>query len=247
MIRNKPTSCYQCPLLPSSLGFKPDSLPPAPKIFVLRENPSTAEVTGDEVKLEVQREMWERDYFGAAGISWDDVAVSYVFRCKPKSEPTGKIRKQAEEACRVHDGQHCGKAGRLAAGGVATWGPNMCIVTFEPFSCIDIPSRKLFIRRAFQVAADFAARDYKPLIIMGEAALRIVYPSLLSARTRDRETGFKNWVGHYFFMNGWPHNVAAPKIDTATEANLVLISEAAKKQFCPAGNGGTTKWSLKPI
>jgi hypothetical protein len=238
----KPKPCYTCPLLPTGQGFKYDVVPKKPKIWVVRENPSTADVTDDAEKIQMHREFWEADYLRPAGLTFSDIAISHVFRCRPKSDPTGPTRKKAEQCCRIYDGKSEGLSGRPAHGGIATANPNWYVVTFDPWQALDVPSRKLFIRRAFVLAAEWHNRGFVPCILMGEAALRIVWPSLLVQRTRDRECGFKSWVGHHWHTTGWPHSVPAETIEKSDLVQVNLIEAEAKKAF-----GSKGRYALKQL
>lgn len=240
-VRNHPKPCFQCSLLPGSVGFVADTVPANPRVWVMKQHPQTGEVEQDAEKIETMRAYWERDYLKPAGLSYDDLAVSHVFRCRPKNEPVGKVRKQAENICRQYDAQSADSAGRLRKGGLTDWAPDVFIITFDHLDCIDVPARKLFVRRAFGLAKMLIERAHKPMILMGKEAAQLVYPSLFVTRTRDREAGFKSWVGHYWF-GAWPF--VAPEEPKKPESGLVnieLVADAAYKRLTH------TKWRLNDL
>lgn len=239
-VRGHARGCFTCPLQPGSIGFVGDNVPENPRIWVLKYHPTSGEVENDEEKLNNQRFFWEKDYLSPAGLRWDDLAICHVLRCRPKKEPTGKVKKIAENICRQYDSQSADLAGRLRPGGIHAAGIDAFIITFDHLDCIDVPSRKLFVRRAFQLAAQLVGLGHRPMILMGKEAAQLIYPSLFVTRTRDREAGFKSWVGHYWF-GGFPFG--KPEQPKVAESNLVhikLTEDAAFKRL-------TTKYRLNDL
>lgn len=239
-VRSHPKPCFTCPLQPGSVGFVADLVPPNPKVWVMKYHPTSGEVEQDEEKLNNQRYFWERDYLKPNGLSYNDLAICHVLRCKPKREPTGKVKKIAENICRQYDGQSADDAGKLREGGIHSASVDSFIITFDHLDCIDVPSRKLFVRRAFGLASQLVERGHRPMVLMGREAAQLIYPSLFATRTRDREVGFKSWVGHYWF-GGFPFG--KPEQPKVAESNLVhiqLTEETAYKKL-------TTKYRLNDL
>ena len=239
-VRSHAHGCFTCPLQPGSIGFVADSVPAEPKIWVMKYHPTSAEVENDAEKLANQRFFWERDYLAPAGLKWDDIAICHVLRCRPKREPTGKVKKSAENICRQYDSQSGDREGKLRAGGIHDAEIDCFIITFDHLDCIDVPSRKLFVRRAFEIASILVARGHKPMVLMGKEAAQLIYPSLFAQRTRDREVGFKSWVGHYWF-GGFPFG--KPMEPKVAESNLVHIKMAQDKAI----KSLTTKYRLNDL
>lgn len=238
--RSHPKPCFSCPLQPGSVGFVGDIVPKNPRIWVLKYHPTSGEVEDDQEKLASMRHFWERDYLSPNGLKFDDLAICHVLRCRPKREPTGKIKTGAENICRQYDAQSADCEGKLRKGGIHDAEIDCFIITFDHLDCIDVPSRKLFVRRAFSLASLLVSRGHRPMVLMGKEAAQLVYPSLFAQRTRDREVGFKSWVGHYWF-GGFPFG--KPEEKQTAESSLVhiqLTEDAAFKKL-------TTKYRLNNL
>ena len=240
-VRNHPRPCFQCPLQPGSIGFVADSVPESPKIWVLKYHPTSGEGENDAEKLESMRHFWERDYLIPNGLKFDDLAICHVLRCRPKREPTGKVKKNAENICRQYDAQSGDCAGKLRMGGIHGGKIDSFVITFDHLDCIDVPSRKLFVRRAFALSALLVEKGHTPMVLMGKEAAQLIYPSLFVTRTRDREAGFKSWVGHYWF-GGFPFGKPEEKRQVA-ESNLVHIKMAQEEAIKKL----TTKYRLNDL
>lgn len=240
-VRGHAKGCFQCPLQPGSIGFLADLVEPNPKVWILKYHPTSGEVENDKEKMDNMRFFWERDYLSPAGFKYDDLAVCHVLRCRPKNEPTGKVKIAATNICRQYDAQSADALGKLRNGGIHGASVDSFIITFDHLDCIDVPARKLFVRRAFHLAAQLIARGYKPCILMGKEAAQLVYPSLFVTRTRDREAGFKSWVGHYWFGE-WPFGqpTVGKKEDESPLVHIKLTEEAAWKRL-------TTKYKVNDL
>jgi hypothetical protein len=207
-------------------------------VWVLKYHPTSAEVENDQEKLDNQRFFWERDYLKPNGLSYDDLAICHVLRCRPKREPTGKVKKSAENICRQYDAQSSDCEGKLRMGGIHDAKIDAFVITFDHLDCIDVPSRKLFVRRAFGLSAMLVEKGHRPMILMGKEAAQLIYPSLFVTRTRDREAGFKSWVGHYWF-GGFPFGKPEQSKQTAESSllHIKLAQETAIRNL-------TTKYRL---
>lgn len=239
-VRPHHKNCFACPLQPGSIGFVGDNVPENPKIWVLKYHPTSGEVENDAEKLASMRHFWEKDYLSPSGLKWEDLAICHVLRCRPKKEPTGKVKKSAENICRQYDAQSSDCGGKLRMGGIHGAKIDSFIITFDHLDCIDVPSRKLFVRRAFGLSKMLQEKGYVPMILMGKESAQLIYPSLFVTRTRDREAGFKSWVGHYWF-GGFPFGKPMePKVAESNLVHIKLAQEQAIKNL-------TTKYRLNDL
>lgn len=225
--RKHPRECYQCPRLPGSLGFVADKVGDTSKIWVLRTAPTTAEAVVDGDKIEASRAIFSKLYLEPTGLQVQDISFSHCYRCHHSASPGGDAAHTAMNCCRQYDNR---SADDLVVGGIEHANIDCWIITFDHLDTLETPAKKVFIRRAFELAKQFSDRGFRPGILMGESPSRMIWPSLFSKKVWNRESGFKSWVGHYWF-GPYPFAPKGERIPRGGLVNIELVQENARKNF----------------
>ena len=206
--RNKPKDCLTCPLHGTSSGFVPDAWHSGDKIKVgvLKFMPTTAEINENYNCPLESESMWE-DLLKGSGLDLaNEIGFSNILRCKMKAEKVNKsMFAKTSLICRQYDNQR-GDAGKLVNDNQSLYkfDPNAFIITYDLKAILTAVAHKVFLRRAFTLAATLAEKNYRPLILMGIEVAQLVNPTLFdNIDSYDRETSFKAWVGHWW-LGEWP-------------------------------------------
>lgn len=179
----KPESCKLCPFRYVGAGFCPDSPGMSPKVAMLFPLPAEDDIyEGVPLRSRGGRAWLWRLVEQPLGFKRDDILIANILRCRPanafKGEyPTGKLAKQAEKNCRVHDEA------------IRKFDPNIFIVSEYPGKVLTNPPLLRQIQRHVERAFRFAEQGDRPILLMGEEALHLVAPEL---------SGTKKWLGHWW-------------------------------------------------
>jgi len=210
--RKKPAHCLTCPLHGTSFGFVGDKFPKNTKVAVLKYQPVTAEIQSQQNCPEEKGEFW-RKLIKPSGLDLSEVGFANIIRCKHPPEKINKdLYMRTSLACRQYDSKHANIEGRLRDDGLTLnkFNPNAYIITYDIYAILTAVAHKIFIRRAFEIAAWYASLNYRPLVLMGPEAARLVNPELFNhTENYVREVTFKPWVGHHFILSDWPYKPAA--------------------------------------
>ncbi len=228
--REKPLDCYKCSRLPKGVSFVPDKIANS-SIFVIRESPATALAVADEAGLSAHRYYFETAYLSPNKIDWSEIGWSHVVRCAGSTPPTPK----EQNFCRIYDNRS-GENQTLGFGGIEHAGIDAWIITYEHLDTLKAPAKKIFIERAFARAKEMRSQGNTPCVLMGELPAKMIWPTLFSHKTWNRESGFKAWVNHFWY-GPWPFAAREQKAKPSEKDNLVLIAENARKTFVRGGTG----------
>lgn len=208
-IRTKPEECKFCRYATIGSGFCPDFYPKSPILGFLLPYPSKDDV------------VYQRPFSGAMGYylnklliedlgyKKEDVLIANVLRCMPpwaKGYPTGDLRTTAESNCRQYDKKHAYRE-KLADGGLIKYDPNLFLITYSPDKMRSIPAFQRQAVADISKAFRFAAKGYRPLVLMGDEPMELVAPWLVG------KGGLKTWRGHWW-EGSWPFDGSAREVIT---------------------------------
>lgn len=207
-VQRKPEGCQKCPHRSYGLSFVPDEYPPDPRIAALLEAPGKDEALECRPLWGKSGQLWTWELIGKLGYKRSDVLIANTIRCRPPENkyPTGQVRVGAETCCRQYD-RISRRDGAQINEGIATWNPNLYIVTFHPAAILRTRALMRLVRKDMEKAFSFAEQGYRPCVIMGDKAL-----SLLAPWTRGRG-GVKAWRSH-FWLGEWPQVVRPADYET---------------------------------
>jgi len=131
-------------------------------------------------------QFWLRGLMEPFGLRREDVLIANVLRCHPPKNtyPTGKLRDLAEHHCRQYDEA------------IRAFSPNLFIVTFHPAAILRTPAYYEPTKRAVEKALGFLERGFRPCLLMGDKAAKLVFPIIA-------EENLTRWQGHWF-QGEWP-------------------------------------------
>ena len=226
--RLKPSLCCTCPRHGSAEGFVGDNISPSNKFIVIKYQPTTEDINARQNDHELFAQYTKKLH-----LSPGDFGIVNLLRCKsPRdSEPVSSLHKLAK-ICRKYDNLHAASDGKLISGGLLDFNADSAIITFDYRTAQKAPAFKVFLARAFEWAVDMAGLGHKPLILMGQEVSGMVFPELFSHQEFDRETSFRQWVGHWG-MTSWPIHKETEiwKKGEKENINLIEIENAERKRM----------------
>lgn len=196
-VASKPAHCATCRYSHYTTGFVPDYFGAEPKIAVLLKTPDKSEVT-ERTCLEGDWGWFFLHNFIPKGYAKKNLIISHVLRCntpwdkkrKAAGYPTGAMKEQAESTCRYYDAFQ-GHNGDLVAGGIASWSPNLFLITCDPREVFKVNSYFRQIKRDFTFAFKLAEQGFKPVVLCGNEAAELFFPVIRGSG------GAKSWRGHF--------------------------------------------------
>lgn len=180
-LSKKPSGCDECPLRSRGIGFVPDEYPEDPKVAMLLEAPGEDEAVMSRPLVGRAGQAWLRRLIYKNGYKREDVLIANCLRCRPSSMneyPIGKLRVEAERHCRLYDDQ------------LVKFRPNLFLVTIHPAMLLRSSAMTRLVQRDVRRAFEFAAKGYRPCLLMGDKAMNLVAPWL--------KDGVKRWRGHWW-------------------------------------------------
>ena len=190
-MRAKPQWCIDnCKYAKVGLGFCPDAgIVARAKYAAIAEGPGAQETLDTRGPDGYGRpligptgQFWEREVLWPLGLRREDFIIGNSLHCRPPRNeyPTGKLRKDAEEACRHWDDK------------INEFNPDIYIVTFHPAACLSYRSPQFlqFLIKAHQMAKKFAAEGRRPCLLLGQKAMNLKAPWLRG--------GVKKWNRHFW-------------------------------------------------
>lgn len=172
--------------LAESLGYEVVYVPDySPKdVLTLLKNDSHEfyqtdyEVVSVEVVTPRSKGLWSLQVEGDESY----VAKALIHHnCRPSSMneyPIGKLRVEAERHCRLYDDQ------------LVKFRPDLFLVTIHPAMLLRSSAMTRLVQRDVRRAFEFAAKGYRPCLLMGDKAMNLVAPWL--------KDGVKRWRGHWW-------------------------------------------------
>lgn len=124
-------------------------------------------------------------FFDRIGVKREEIIVTQLLRCHSSMYPKGKLRKTSETICRVNDAT------------LQQYSPSAGVITY---SFRDVLKEGVFYRLVLadlRKALWLSGEGYRPLVLMGQEAVDMVYP------WASRKGGLKSWRGHWWEMEGW--------------------------------------------
>jgi hypothetical protein len=172
-------------------GFVPDTVPESPRVGILLPKPTKESALESKALAGGLGDFFWYKIADPAGLKERDVLISHVLRCYSSDFPVGEEAKKAKRACRYWDDYFRDYRGYPATGrGLCTWEPNLFIPTFEPLDCIKTGAMLALAVEDFRKAVRFSDRGFRPLLLLGQEALKLMAPWLPG--------GVKRWRGHYW-------------------------------------------------
>lgn len=199
--RNKPSLCVNCPNhgAPNSTGFVGDYIPPQAKFLLVKYQPLVR-----EINYRHNDPTFFDPYIIGLGISSEDFGIVNIVRCRESGKKSIEETLKVTKLCRKYDDLCASEDGKVGTGGLVTFNPDMALITFDVVKAEQTSAMKIFLRKAFEWAVEYANKGFKPLILSGLEASRTVFPDLFSNQdSKDRETSFRNWIGHWA-PTSWP-------------------------------------------
>lgn len=214
----KPDWCFNnCPRATIGSGFVPDWVPANPKIAFLFSHPAKDDVGEREpMRSGLGRYFWAT-IGRACGLKKQDVLFANVLRCYTWKYPTGKDATLAEQACRNWDNYQGGSGVPVAGNSLVAWKPNIFFPTFSLDKMIEIGAFQALAIADVRKALTFADEGFRPLVILGTEAFKVVAPWL--------DGGVKGWRGTWW-EGSWKWE------DGVTEEYLKKLGQ--RKSFAPA-------------
>ena len=216
--RLKPSLCCTCPRHGDATGFVGDNIPSTAKFLVIKYQP-----TNEDINLRQNDYELFNAYTRKLHISNGDFGIVNLLRCKSprEAEPVASLHKLIK-ICRRYDNLRADTDGKLISGGLLDFVADSAIITFDYRTAIKAPAFKVFLARAFEWARDMVRRGHRPIILMGQEVAGVVFPELFSHQEFDRETSFRQWIGHWG-MIGWPVSKDTELWKKGEKENLSLI------------------------
>lgn len=198
-VTKKPDMCRRmCCYYSVGAGWAEDVLPPAAKIMVLVSSPSSDDILNR--KLLSGKAGWSffKTYIFPLGHKQEDVAISAVMRCRPKAGkfPLGRDKKSLVESCRYYD-----------QGAIKSFNPDMYVIAHDIKLAYSEPVYSRLIQSDIARAFDFAAKGFRPIVLLGTEASELVAPFIVG------NGGTKTFHSHYDWFAGgtWPFLHATPQ------------------------------------
>lgn len=159
----------------------------APKIAMIFDMPSGADVREQAPLSGEDGAAWEKMFITDLGYRREDVLMSHVLRCRQKNDkfghplyPKEPMRKRGELNCRHYDLR------------LNEFDPNLYVISLHPRSIRLIGAHARQIARDVNKAFTFAGQGYRPAVLLGEPAAELYFPWMKAGG------GLKNWRGHYW-------------------------------------------------
>lgn len=197
-IRKKPSSCASCLYQKTGAGFCPDQYKTGARLAVILAAPSSDDITEQRPLAGKAGYFIFKNFLEPNGFKMDEIIASHMIRCKPPFDrskigpayPDASIKRRVEGMCRQYDTVH-GKDGKLVSGGIATFKPNLFVLTFDP---ADVHNTSAYYRQIFEdvrKAAHFVGLGYRVCVLFGKEACEAHAPFI-----KDNG-GLKAWRGHW--------------------------------------------------
>jgi len=211
----KPTYCgSNCPRAYQAPGFVADWVPENPRIAFLFEIPSKDDVTYCKPLAGGYGRFFWAAIGSKLGLKKEDVIFSHVLRCYTWKYPPGQDTKVAEKACRYWDNFHNVNGHPDDRRSLAAWKPNLFTCTFSLDKMVETGAFQALGIHDIKKALRFAERGYRPVVVMGTEALKMIAPWLSG--------GIKKWRGHWW-EGDWGFN------STVSEEKIGFKAASYKK------------------
>ncbi len=190
----RPASCATCRLHYAHHGFCGDYLPEKPVLAMVFDYPDKDAVLLGEPLIGALGDYWLNKLIRPLGYERKDILIVNTIRCKPPrgNFPVGTTAKHALAMCRQYDDRN---GPGLKPGGIATFEPNLFVITEHPRALFLTPAMTRMVKRHFEKAFKRASEGWRVALLLGAQAMRLVAPEL--------EGGVQKWHGHTF-TGAWP-------------------------------------------
>jgi len=194
--------CGTCKFNPYSFGFVPDFKGADVKLAVMFPYPEKDDANQNEAAQSDMGKYILKNYVYKAGFKRENLFITYLLRCVPKwnkklrrpEYPTGRTREVAEVSCRIFDSSH-GERGKLVAGGLRDFNPNICLITFNPRDVFKVPAYHRQLLIDFKKAHALVGKGYRPIVLCGNEPAEVFAPYIKGKGSA------KAWRGHFSEMD----------------------------------------------
>jgi len=205
-----------------------DNISPSNKFLIIKYQP-----TNEDINARQNDYQLFDAYTRKLRLSPGDFGIANLLRCKSSrdAEPVAQLHKLSK-ICRRYDNLHASSDGKLVSGGLLDFNADCAIITFDYRTAQKAPAFKVFLARSFEWAVDMAGMGHRPIILMGQEVAGMVFPELFSHQEFDRETSFRQWIGHWA-MTTWPisKDTEIWKKGEKENVSLIEIETAERKRM----------------
>ena len=219
-ISSKPDHCQKnCPFGNNSKsGFVLDYYGKDPKIGFMQSAPQNSDLISQVPWSGSWGWKWTKELLETHGLTRDNVVLMNVLRCGFKDYPTGAAKIRAEKTCRYWDAFH-NVNGLPFSGGILHYNPNLYVITYDPTDWPKVGAYMQQTKLDVAKALRFADRGYRPLVLMGIEAVKLVAPWLGPG-------GIKAWRGHWWEGD---YNIELPEVVESRRSFIKDKLERKKK------------------
>jgi uracil-DNA glycosylase family 4 len=197
---SKPPSCKLCRLSYVATGYAPDQGKADAKLAIVLDSPQKGDILDEGFWRGAVGRSYEKKYLAPVGLTRADVIISAAIRCRPAKgdwpspESLGKI---GASCCRQYDDL------------LRAYMPDLAIASFGVVDVTKTPALYRLVIAALEKAMRFRERGFRPVVLMGGEATRLVMPFTGG--------GMKKWQGHYSEINGWPFEAPQGLVQVTTK------------------------------